>query len=88
MVEFADMSLNIKNDKAHRLAREVADRTGRSMTAVVTDALREKLERLDGASAADREKAILRVAAATAPLLRDADLDHGSLLYDDQGLPR
>jgi antitoxin VapB len=82
------MSLNIKNEEAHRLAREVAERTGCSMTAVVTDALREKLERLDGPGPAEREQAILRVAADTASLLEGAELDHGRLLYDDQGLPR
>ncbi len=39
------MALSIKTDEADRLARELARITGRSMTAVVTDALREKLER-------------------------------------------
>jgi antitoxin VapB len=39
------MAINIKNPEAERLAREVARRCGTGITAAVTDALREKLER-------------------------------------------
>jgi len=39
------MALNIKNPETERLAREVARRCGVGITAAVTDALREKLER-------------------------------------------
>lgn len=39
------MALNIKNPETERLAREVARRCGTGITAAVTDALREKLER-------------------------------------------
>jgi antitoxin VapB len=81
------MSLNIKNEEAHRLAREIAGRTGKSMTSVVTDALREQLDRLEGPSADEREQAILELAAETAPLLEGADLEHDRLLYDQRGLP-
>lgn len=34
------MALNIKNEEAHRLARVLADATGKTLTEVVTDALR------------------------------------------------
>ena len=37
------MALSIKTEEADRLARELAALTGRSMTAVVTEALQEKL---------------------------------------------
>ncbi len=37
--------LNIKNPEAHRLAKELARRRGVSLTAAVTDALREQLAR-------------------------------------------
>ena len=39
------MSLNIKNDETCRLARELAQLTGESMTGAITAALRERLER-------------------------------------------
>ena len=40
------MSLNIKNEEAHRLARELAALTGESMTVAVIEALRERIERV------------------------------------------
>ena len=40
------MSLNIKNEEAHRLARELASATGESMTVAVSEAIRERLERV------------------------------------------
>ena len=39
------MSLNIKNEETCRLARELAQLTGESMTGAITVALRERLER-------------------------------------------
>jgi len=38
------MALNIKSDEAHRLARELAEAAGTSMTVAVTEALRRTLE--------------------------------------------
>lgn len=40
------MAMNIKNPEAHRLATELARRTGKSMTEAVTQALRDALARL------------------------------------------
>lgn len=40
------MSLNIKNQDAYDLARELAQLTGQSMTAVVLDALRAQREKV------------------------------------------
>jgi antitoxin VapB len=37
------MALNVKNPEAHRLAQELADATGTSLTTAVTEALRESL---------------------------------------------
>jgi antitoxin VapB len=39
------MHLNIKNDEAHKLATELAEITGESLTSAVTLALRERLAR-------------------------------------------
>jgi len=44
------MSLNIKSEQAHRLARELAQLTGESMTAAVEKAVEERLERVRGKS--------------------------------------
>ena len=39
------MSLNIKNEETYRLAHELAELTGESVTTAVTEAVRERLER-------------------------------------------
>ena len=84
------MSLNIKNDEAHRLARQLAQLTGESMTQAVTRALAERLDRVRlerGGSLANRLLAIGRDCAAH---LKEPyrSIDHGELLYDERGLPR
>ena len=84
------MSLNIKTEEAHRLARELAAMTGESLTAAVTEALRERLDRLrkqQNASLADRLLAIGKDCAAR---LKEPfrSIDHGDMLYDQSGLPR
>ena len=40
------MRLNIKNPEADKLARALAKETGETLTAAVTQALKERLERL------------------------------------------
>ncbi len=84
------MSLNIKSDEAHRLARQVADVTGESMTKAVVQALRERLERLRRDSRGSRVERILAIGRDCAEHLEEPHLsvDHGDLLYDENGLPR
>lgn len=85
------MSLNIKNPETYRLAKELAEQTGESMTSAVTEAIRERLDRLKFEQ--DREgmaERILEIAAdMNARLPKDFfDIDHGDLLYDEYGLPK
>ncbi|MGO9265635.1 MAG: type II toxin-antitoxin system VapB family antitoxin [Candidatus Binataceae bacterium] len=42
------MALNIKHPEADRLARELAEKTGETITEVVIEALRERLAREEG----------------------------------------
>lgn len=84
------MSLNIKNEQTHRLAQELAELTGETMTAAVTEAVRERLDRVRrqrGTSLADRLHAIAEDCAAH---LKEPwkSIDHGELLYDERGLPK
>jgi antitoxin VapB len=82
--------LNIKDPEAHLLAKELAALTGESMSAAVTEAVRERLERVRrdrSAGLADRLLAIGRdCAARLKEPYRSADL--ADLLYDERGLPR
>jgi antitoxin VapB len=84
------MGLNIKSEQAHQLVRELAERTGETMTAAVTTAVRERLERVrreQGQGLADR---LLAIGRDCATRLREPfrSADHGDLLYDERGLPR
>lgn len=83
------MSLNIKNKETHRLVQELARLTGESLTTAVTTAVRERLDRLSrrDADLADR---LLAIGRDTAPRLAEPfrSVDHGELLYDENGLPK
>jgi antitoxin VapB len=84
------MAMNIKNDEAQKLAHELAEITGETLTAAVTQALRERLERLRKARGAGLASRLLRIGKECASQLQEPyrSIDHGELLYDDQGLPR
>ncbi|WP_269305685.1 type II toxin-antitoxin system VapB family antitoxin [Aeromicrobium sp. HA] len=78
------MALNIKNERVHALAREVAQRTGRTQTSAIEFALERLLANLGDSSAAiARRQRIEHVQ----DLAVNADLDAEDL-YDEAGLPR
>lgn len=86
----ATMALNIRNPETDRLAEQLAELTGETKTAAVTQALRERLQRVhrerSGTRLADRLDAIAtRVAALP---VRDGRSAEAILGYDDDGLPR
>lgn len=84
------MGLNIKNDEAHRLARELAKLTGESVTAAVTEAIRERLERIRRARRPNRVERLMTIGKDCAAHLKEPyrSADHGDILYDERGLPR
>ena len=84
------MSLNIKNDEAHRLAQELAALTGESMTAAVTEAVRERLERVRRQKGGSLSDHLLAIGRDCASHLKEPfrSVDHGDLLYGEDGLPR
>ena len=85
------MSLNIKNEETHQLARELAALTGESMTGAITVALRERLERERRArSVESRLRKLRAIRQRCACLLKDGPsaVEHGNFLYGEDGLPR
>ena len=85
------MSLSIKNEEADQLARELAALTGESVTAAVTEALRERLERERRARRREGlAERLLAIGADCAARLREPykSIEHGDLLYDEMGLPK
>lgn len=84
-------ALNIKNEEAVRLVRELANLRCESMTTVVIDAVREQLakERAQQSKVGLAEK-LLKLGQETAPLWKETwkCIPHGDLLYDEKGLPK
>lgn len=87
------MSLNIKNEEAEQLARQLAAATGESVTMAITVAVRERLERVRSQAqrgGEEREARIREIARDAAGRWVEPfrSTDHGELLYDELGLPR
>jgi antitoxin VapB len=94
------MQLNIKNPRTVELANTLARRTGETVTAAVTKAVEERLERIALASRFTPEERERRIAAVLAlgeetrrwheengvPMLSNEESDR--LIYDEDGLPR
>jgi antitoxin VapB len=81
-------TLHIKDPEAHRLATAIAQETGETMTRVVTEALRERFERLPsrrGKAGVEELRAIAKRAAAH---VKRPYLDHAEFLYDENGLAK
>lgn len=77
------MSLNIKNERVHAMAREAAERLGTTQTGAVEEALRRLLTEDTAARRAriDVILADMRARLGDAPLSTDD-------LYGEDGLPR
>lgn len=84
------MSLNIKDEDTHRMAKELARLTGESMTAAVGEAIRERLERVRGNSKKDTATRILEIGRDCAAHLKEPykSMDVDELLYDEKGMPK
>jgi len=85
-----EVSLNIKNETTHRLARELATLTGENVTEAVTVAVRERLERLRRKDGKRLSEQLLAIGKDCAAHLREPyrSIDHAELLYDERGLPK
>lgn len=83
------MTLNIKDPEAHKLARALAQETGETMTRAVTEALRERLFRVQKSRRPEATvEDLLAIGRRCAAALKGKPVDHGELLYDERGLPR
>jgi antitoxin VapB len=84
------VALSIKNDTAERLARQVSQETGESLTEAVIHSLEERLERLKGRRSAPDLVATLMTISERCSSLPDLDTRSADeiLGYDDIGVFR
>lgn len=83
------MALSIEDPEADRLARELAARTGETLSEAVVVALRERLVRQTGRAAVTAlrdELAAIRRRCAALPVIDDRSAEE-IVGYDDSGLP-
>lgn len=84
------MALSVKDPEADRLAREVANRTGETLTTAIIVALRERLSRMKSRPRRRPLRDQLREIGrrcASLPTLDDRPADE-ILGYDEHGVPR
>jgi antitoxin VapB len=81
------MRLNIKNPETDKLARLLAKENGETITAAVTQALRDRLDSVRQKRAALLAD-LIEIGKRCAPLLEGPRIDHDELLYDENGLPK
>jgi antitoxin VapB len=82
------MTLNIKDPEAHSLASAISRTTGDTMTRVVTEALRERFERLQSSQGKATVDELLSIAKRAAAGHKGPFVDHAEFLYDERGLPK
>jgi antitoxin VapB len=83
------MALNIKDPEADRLARELSQKTGETITKAVTTALRERLQRESARHPLRLADEIIAISRRAAALPRRTGRTPEEIVgYDERGLPR
>lgn len=82
------MTLNVKDPEAHRLALAIAQSTGDSITQVVIEALRVRYQEIQKRKGRAGLAELGAIADRIAQHCQGPYVDHGNLLYDEDGLPR
>ena len=85
------MHLNIKNDRAHQMAKELSELTGESMTEAVIRALEKRLAEERAKRRKNREGMAADLRAIGEALQKSPLYDNRSadeILYDEYGLPK
>ncbi len=84
------MAMNIKSHEAQKLAHKLSKLTGESLTTAVTEAVRERLERVEKEQGERLAVRLRRIGKDCAAHLKEPfrSGDHAELFYDERGLPR
>jgi antitoxin VapB len=81
------MAMNIKRPETEELARRVAELTGESLTDAITNALRERLQRLPERPPRELATRLMAIGRDCAAHLQAKPISADDL-YDDRGLPK
>ena len=84
------MGMNIKNKETYQLTKQLAKLTGESLTTAVTEAVRERLDRVRSKRGVDIAERLLVIGRDCAAHLKKPfrTIDHDNMLYDERGLPK
>ena len=83
------MALNIKDPEADRLARELAAKTGETLTETVIEALRQRLKREAARAPVSLKDEIMAISRRSAVLPRRTGRTPDEIIgYDAHGAPR
>jgi antitoxin VapB len=81
------VGMNIKNERVQRLARQLADETGMSMTRAIEQALEDQLNRIHRSKEREyRYNKLREIVSRLPPVPKGVTSDHSDL-YDEHGLP-
>jgi antitoxin VapB len=82
--------MSIKNKEACRLIKQLAKLTGESLTTAVTEAVRERLDRVCRKHGVDLAERLLVIGRDCTTHLKEPyrSINHGTMLYDERGLPK
>ena len=86
--------LNIRSDEAYEIAHRLADQRGRSVTEVVTEALRKEARppvsapEVSPEEAAETIRVLTEISERTARAAKSGTTSDHSYLYDEHGLPK
>lgn len=82
------MALNIKDEEADKLARELAARTGETLTQAVVTALRERLKRETAKAPLRLRDDIMEISRRASALRRKTQQTPEEIIgYDERGVP-
>lgn len=80
------MALNIKDESVHDAVKQLARLTGESQAQAVATAVSERLAKVQQEELAAQLLALGRATARRMTAVTK-EVDHGEMLYDDDGLP-
>jgi len=80
--------LNIKDPEANKLAHALARETGETLTAAVTQAIRERLESIRRRKRDRTLAALIERGKRGQEIFPGPRVDHAEMLYDENGLPK